>query len=321
MGPAPAPWCSRDPPGGSGRAAPSLPRRVMGREVVRLPGDDDAAAWVVAVAGALAGEGADAARRLQVLVGATAAPALPRRPVGARAARMPALRPGVLAAVGRLRLAAAAARAPGGGLPGGALRALRRAGWPRGGAVIRRRRRGALWMALAGAAGPARGARDPARVGAARRRGLGPRRPRAARRRACSSTTTVAAEALAPAPVPAGLALPGLLASAEEAVGRRTAAPVAAGEPLTQAALGGAPGRRRGPARRRRARRRRPAVGGRRGAAGLAVPARASTSSRRPARGRRPDARSSSPTPRCWRRAAGRRPRAAWRPRARPSSG
>jgi Flp pilus assembly protein CpaB len=52
----------------------------------------------------------------------------------------------------------------------------------------------------------------------------------------------VASEALAPAPVPAGFPLAGLLASTDEAVGRRTAAPVAAGEPLTQAALGGAPG-------------------------------------------------------------------------------
>ncbi len=53
---------------------------------------------------------------------------------------------------------------------------------------------------------------------------------------------TVASEALVPAPVPAGLDLTGLLRSADEALGRRTAAPVAAGEPLTQAALGGAPG-------------------------------------------------------------------------------
>jgi Flp pilus assembly protein CpaB len=52
----------------------------------------------------------------------------------------------------------------------------------------------------------------------------------------------VASEALVPAPVPAGLELAGLLRSADEALGRRTAAPVAAGEPLTQAALGGAPG-------------------------------------------------------------------------------
>ena len=98
------------------RALPAL-AVVMGREVVRLPGDDDAAAWVVAVAGALAGEGADAARRLQVLVGATAAPALPRRQVGAGTTRMPALRPGVLA-----RWAGCAwrpcGRCAGGGLPG-----------------------------------------------------------------------------------------------------------------------------------------------------------------------------------------------------------
>jgi Flp pilus assembly protein CpaB len=52
----------------------------------------------------------------------------------------------------------------------------------------------------------------------------------------------VASESLVPAPVPAGLELAGLLRSADEALGRRTAAPVAAGEPLTQAALGGAPG-------------------------------------------------------------------------------
>ncbi len=52
----------------------------------------------------------------------------------------------------------------------------------------------------------------------------------------------VAAEALVSAPVPAGLELAGLLGSPDDALGRHTAAPVAAGEPLTQAALGGAPG-------------------------------------------------------------------------------
>jgi len=57
----------------------------------------------------------------------------------------------------------------------------------------------------------------------------------------------VAAETLGPAPVPAGLDLAGLLRSADEALGRRTAAPVAAGEPLTEAALGGAPGSGAGP--------------------------------------------------------------------------
>jgi len=43
-------------------------------------------------------------------------------------------------------------------------------------------------------------------------------------------------------PVPATLGLGGLLADPGEAVGRRLAAPVAAGEALTQAALGGAAG-------------------------------------------------------------------------------
>ena len=70
---------------------------------------------------------------------------------------------------------------------------------------------------------------------------MGPRRPRAAPAGALIDAA-VAEEALVPAPVPAGLELGGLLRSAEEALGRRTAAPLAAGEPLTQAALGGAPG-------------------------------------------------------------------------------
>jgi hypothetical protein len=98
------------------RALPAL-ARIMGREVVRLPAEGEAAAWVVAVAGTLSAAGADPSRRLQVLVGAAAAPALPRRPVGAGPARMPALRHGVLA-----RWAGCAwrpcARCAGGGLPG-----------------------------------------------------------------------------------------------------------------------------------------------------------------------------------------------------------
>jgi hypothetical protein len=104
---------SADP---GGRALPAL-ATVMGREVVRLPDDGDAAAWIVAMAGRLACGGPDPARRLQVLAGAAAAPVLPRRPVGAGAARMPALRPGVLA-----RWAGCAwrpcGRCAGGGLPG-----------------------------------------------------------------------------------------------------------------------------------------------------------------------------------------------------------
>jgi hypothetical protein len=98
------------------RSLPAL-AAVMGREVVRLPEDVDAAAWVVAVAGGLVPLGAEAARRLQVLVGAATAAALPRRPVGAGTARMPALRPRVLA-----RWAGCAwrpcGRCAGGGLPG-----------------------------------------------------------------------------------------------------------------------------------------------------------------------------------------------------------
>jgi len=47
---------------------------------------------------------------------------------------------------------------------------------------------------------------------------------------------------LAIARVPDDLALTGLLAGPAEADGRRTIAPIAPGEPVTQAALGGAPG-------------------------------------------------------------------------------
>jgi hypothetical protein len=103
-----------DDPGA--RALPAL-AAIMGREVVRLPADADAAAWVVAMAGTLGPGGVEPARSLQVLVSAAAAPALPRRPVGAGDARMPALRPGVLA-----RWAACVwrpcGRCGGGGLPG-----------------------------------------------------------------------------------------------------------------------------------------------------------------------------------------------------------
>jgi pilus assembly protein CpaB len=104
-----------------------------------------------------------------------------------------------------------------------------------------RRRRSALWMALAGAAGllavllTLRAAAQPDAGGwvLVARAPLPP---------GLLVDEAVASEALAPAPVPAGLDLAGLLRSADEALGRRTAAPVAAGEPLTQASLGGAPG-------------------------------------------------------------------------------
>lgn len=51
-----------------------------------------------------------------------------------------------------------------------------------------------------------------------------------------------AADSLVTVTVPASLELSGLLADPAEAVGRHLAAPVGAGEPLTQGALGGAPG-------------------------------------------------------------------------------
>ena len=56
-----------------------------------------------------------------------------------------------------------------------------------------------------------------------------------------------AAAALTTVPVPASAALPGMLGDPEDAVGRRVAAPVTAGEPVTQAALGGVPGAGPGP--------------------------------------------------------------------------
>lgn len=52
----------------------------------------------------------------------------------------------------------------------------------------------------------------------------------------------LARDGLTLAPVPAGLALPGLLHDPAEAIGRRTSAFVSMGEPLTQASLGGSPG-------------------------------------------------------------------------------
>jgi pilus assembly protein CpaB len=107
--------------------------------------------------------------------------------------------------------------------------------------VIRgRRRRGALWMALAGAAGilavlltlRAGGEGAGGWVVVAR----APLPP------GLLIDDVIASEVLTPAPVPAGLELAGLMGSPDDAVGRRTAAPVGAGEPLTEAALGGAPG-------------------------------------------------------------------------------
>lgn len=50
------------------------------------------------------------------------------------------------------------------------------------------------------------------------------------------------AEVLTTTPAPDDLAVRGLFADPAEAIGRRLAAPVAPGEPISQAALGGAPG-------------------------------------------------------------------------------
>jgi len=104
-----------------------------------------------------------------------------------------------------------------------------------------RGRRGGLWLALAGAAGlvavllTLRAAAQPGEGGWV----LVARAPLAPGLLIDAQT---ARELLVPAPVPAGLRVAGLLRSPDEAVGRRTAAPIGAGEPVTQASLGGAPG-------------------------------------------------------------------------------
>jgi Flp pilus assembly protein CpaB len=51
----------------------------------------------------------------------------------------------------------------------------------------------------------------------------------------------VGGEAIAERPVPSSLRLPGVLTDTAQAAGRRIVTPVGAGEPLTQAAFGGAP--------------------------------------------------------------------------------
>jgi Flp pilus assembly protein CpaB len=110
---------------------------------------------------------------------------------------------------------------------------------------VTRRRRGGLLIALAGALGlvaalvslGAGSAPPPVTVVVARAQlGTG---------LLIDQATAVAA--LSTVPVPASAALPGMLRDPGEAVGRRIAAPVAAGEPVTQAALGGVPGAGPGP--------------------------------------------------------------------------
>lgn len=102
-------------------------------------------------------------------------------------------------------------------------------------------RRPGLWLVLAGLAGLAaagvtvRAAAGPADAGAVvvARQSLAP---------GLLIDDASAGAALALVPVPAGVPLRGLLAHPSEALGRRIAVPVAAGEPVTQASLGGAPG-------------------------------------------------------------------------------
>lgn len=101
-------------------------------------------------------------------------------------------------------------------------------------------RRAALWMALAGAAGllavalTLRGAQAPAPAWV-----LVAREPLPA---GTAIDAEVAADALELVAVPGDLPLAGLLGSADEALGRRTVAHLAPGEPVTAAVVGGAPG-------------------------------------------------------------------------------
>jgi pilus assembly protein CpaB len=108
-----------------------------------------------------------------------------------------------------------------------------------------RRRRGGLLIALAGALGL---------VAAIVSLGAGSSPPPATVVVARAPLGTglliddgIAAAALTTAQVPASGLLPGMLGDPAQALGRRVAAPVAAGEPVTQAALGGAPGAGPGP--------------------------------------------------------------------------
>ena len=104
-----------------------------------------------------------------------------------------------------------------------------------------RGRRAGVWMALAGTAGllavafTLRAAAQPGDGGWV-----------VVARTDLPAATVIDAElsrdGLTLAPVPAGLALPGLLRDPADAIGRRTSAFVSTGEPLTQASLGGSPG-------------------------------------------------------------------------------
>ncbi len=124
-----------------------------------------------------------------------------------------------------------------------AMRAMRRP--DRGGGVMRLPRtrigRAGLWMALAGAAGllavvlTLRAAGQPDRDGTV----LVAREPVPAGTLLDPET---AARVLGHVAVPGDLALSGLVSAPDDAIGRRTVAHLGAGEPVTLAVLGGAPG-------------------------------------------------------------------------------
>lgn len=72
--------------------------RIMGNDVVRLPSAPVEAAWAIGVAAHEDFQGDGLLRRLEALVGETRGHGhLPRRALGSGAARVPALRPAVLA--------------------------------------------------------------------------------------------------------------------------------------------------------------------------------------------------------------------------------
>ena len=219
--------------------------RLLGHHVVRLPADPVAAAWVVAVA--LHPDFTDdgRVRRLEALAG-VARPARRHRPAASagrrRRAGGPGPAPGRAGEVGRACLAVVPAlrrRRPG----GRSLRTLRRPGH-RGRGVIRPRigrRPGGAWLLMAGAIGLLAAAVSlrataqdaPGGLLVVARRPLAP---------GLLLDAQTAGSALAAVPAPASLRLAGVFADPAQVVGRRVSVPVGAGEPLSEAALGGAPG-------------------------------------------------------------------------------
>lgn len=88
---------ARGPHADPGAAVLGALARIMGRAVVRLPGDRCRAAWVLAVAAHPDFDRDGLLRRLEALAGAaTCAAPLPRRAIGDDGPVVPALRPRVL---------------------------------------------------------------------------------------------------------------------------------------------------------------------------------------------------------------------------------